>query len=247
MTTPIILTDLDDTLFQTQRKVPENAGDLTVMSTLHDGSDSGYATQKQTAFLAWLRQTGSVIPVTARGSEVLARVNLDYAQAIAANGGVILKDNGASIDEAWHQGLKTKAKDVPVTEMTQLVEPLLDERVRSWPVIERDLELYYCVKSNTDDTARLDEIRMIVTPLLGDGWRVHQNGNNLAFLPPWLNKRHAVRYLIEHLREDDAHAPAIGVGDSHSDTGFMDLCDYAMTPTNSQIWKAFKENNEWCR
>lgn len=252
MSSPIIFTDLDDTLFQTTRKLPENHGNLTVMSTLEDGSESGYATQKQSAFLDWLMM-GHVIPVTARGRDVLARVHLAHHHAICANGGVILRNTGPTpddsltLDEEWNERMTTAAKDAPVQIIKDAIAPLLDERVRSWPVIEGDLELYYCVKSNDGNMDHLAAIAAVMRPKLNGGWRVHHNGNNLAFLPPWLNKRHAVQYLIEQLRKQDPHRPVIGIGDSHSDTGFMDLCDYAMTPTNSQIWTAFKENSEWCR
>ena len=30
----------------------------------------------------------------------------------------------------------------------------------------------------------------------------------------------------------------IGIGDAQSDFGFMDLCDFAMMPTESQLWEA---------
>lgn len=246
MKNPIIFTDLDDTLFQTMRKIPEGTPDLTVMSTLVDGSPSGYATPRQQAFLEWL-QSGNVIPVTARSQDVINRVNITYDTAIVANGGAILTNGGKSIDEDWHHRLRQKAAETPIKIAVNLIKPMLGPDVRSWPVVQADIELYYCIKSNTDDMARLEDIKETIAPLLGDGWRVHLNGNNLAFLPPWLNKRNAVQYLMDNFDGDESMRPIVGFGDSKSDTGFMDLCDYALTPTNSQIWTAFKENNEWCR
>src|SRR3546814_14145990 len=72
---PVILTDLDDTLFQTMPKCPPGATDLRQMSSLMDGSASGFATKLQQNFLAW-HEAGLVVPVTARGRDVLARVTI---------------------------------------------------------------------------------------------------------------------------------------------------------------------------
>src|SRR3546814_6219999 len=77
---PVILTDLDDTLFQTMPKCPPGATDLRQMSSLMDGSASGFATKLQQNFLAWL-EAGLVVPVTARGRDVLARVNIPSSPA----------------------------------------------------------------------------------------------------------------------------------------------------------------------
>ena len=73
---------------------------------------------------------------------------------------------------------------------------------------------------------------------LRDGEKLHWNGNNLALLPPWLDKAHAVRRLQEQYRRRYGTILSIGMGDSASDLPFMQRCDYLLTPVGSQIARA---------
>jgi len=242
----LILTDLDDTLFQTARKCPRDDGALVAMSTLADGSDSGFASQRQQRLLAWLA-AGEVVPVTARSRELLARVKLRQAPAICSNGGCIVGADG-QLDQDWHARLVVAAAGVDaVSEIYRLIADRLDgQAFRHWTVVEAGLALYIVVKSNHDDGVALEPVQPRVAALLPADWRIHRNGNNLAILPPWLNKRHAAHYLIERARATDPHRLVVGLGDSYSDVGFMDLCDYAMTPTTSQVWQHLRRENVWC-
>jgi len=243
---PVAFCDLDDSLFQTRPKCPEDETEgLRLMSRLADGSPSGYATVRQQNFLAWLR-SGKIVPVTARGRSVLARVDIDQSPAICANGGCIVDARG-EIDRAWHdrlsdEGRRTTAVGDVHAELTGSLSPA---DYRHWIVAEDGLDLYVVIKSNHDDTTGLAELGDRLGAALPDGWRLHANGNNLAFLPGWLNKRHAVAYLIDGVRAENPGVPLIGIGDSLSDAGFMDLCDFAVTPTNSQLWSAATRGNVW--
>lgn len=242
----LILTDLDDTLFQTARKCPEGGGPLAVMSTLADGSDSGFATARQQRLLAWL-EACEIVPVTARSRDVLARVNIRQAPAICSNGGCILGADGAP-DLDWQEQLEAQARAAePVSAVYRQIVGNLDAAAfRHWIAGELGLDHYIVVKSNHDDGAALEAIHAQSEGIKPAGWRIHRNGNNLAILPPWLNKRHAASYLIDKVRSSSPNRLVIGLGDSHSDVGFMDLCDYAMTPTTSQLWQHVRQDNGWC-
>ena len=242
----LILTDLDDTLFQTARKCPPEATGLLAMSYLADGQESGFATQRQQRMLRWLQQ-GTVVPVTARSREVLGRVNIRQNPAVCSNGGCIVAADG-EVDAIWHGHLHDQSRrGVPPVEVHGAISHLVSgDRYRHWLVQEGDLDLYIVVKSNVDEGELLEAAEPDIKALLPEGWRCHRNGNNLAFLPPWLNKRDAAHYLIEAARAEDRNLLVIGIGDSHSDVGFMDLCDYAMTPTSSQFWAKMKLENAWC-
>jgi len=242
---PVILTDLDDTLFQTMPKCPPSATDLRPMSTLMDGSPSGFATKLQQNFLLWLK-AGLVIPVTARGRAVLARVNIPSSPAICSNGGCIL-DGYGEFDRVWHAQLEITARDAaPVADVYQaLTRNLCKERFRHWSVEENGLDLYIVIKSNESDDLALAKIETDLAPDIPEGWRCHRNGNNLAYLPPWLSKRHAARYLIARYRVERPEQPIIGIGDSVSDVGFMDLCDFAAAPTTSQLWTHIVDGSKW--
>ena len=242
---PLVLTDLDDTLFQTLPKCPPGITGLRQMSSLVDGTPSGFATPLQQNFLRWL-ETGSVVPVTARGRDVLARVNIGSAPAICSNGGCILGDDGA-LDGTWHAWLVAQAREAaPVAEVYRLLtDPLCTQRFRHWAVEDAGLDLYIVIKSNAQDDAALATLEQDLAPIVPVGWRCHRNGNNLAYLPPWLSKRHAARYFIDRVRAEQPDRPIIGIGDSVSDVGFMDLCDFAAVPTGSQLWAHVADGNGW--
>jgi hypothetical protein len=245
MTRPLILADLDDSLFQTRRKCgdwPE--GDLKPMSRLANGSPSGYATPPQQALLGWLAQ-GELVPVTARARAVLARVDIAQAPAICANGGCILTADGTP-DPVWHQRLAAEADgcEGPAALYPVLTDGLGAE-YRHWIVSENGLDLYLVIKSNTGDVPALTVLAEALRAALPEGWRIHANDNNLAFLPPWLSKRAAVRYLLEQVRKETPGRLVIGIGDSWSDAGFLDLTDMAMIPTQAQLWQHIARGHEW--
>jgi hypothetical protein len=242
---PLVLTDLDDTLFQTMPKCPPGKEGLRQMSSLLDGSPSGFATPMQQHFLGWLRD-GTVVPVTARGRDVLARVAIEQAPAICSNGGCIVGDDG-EIDRVWHDRLADEARRVDsVADVYRTIaDPLCTVSFRHWMVEENGLDLYVVIKSNDHDDQALAVLEQELAPRVPKDWRCHRNGNNLAYLPPWLSKRVAVRYLIDRARAEAPDRPVIGIGDSVSDVGFMDLCDFAVVPTRSQLWAQVVDGNGW--
>jgi hypothetical protein len=244
---PVVLTDLDDTLFQTMPKCPPGAEGLLQMSSLVDGTPSGFATTMQQRFLRWL-EVGAVVPVTARGRDVLARVNIKQAPAICSNGGCILRDDG-ELDMAWHSELQELSlRFDPVADVYHaLTKDLCATRFRHWSVEENGLDLYIVIKSNEGSNDALAALELQLADSLPEKWRCHRNGNNLAYLPPWLGKRQAARYFIEEVRTSDPDRPIIGIGDSISDVGFMDLCDFAAIPTTSQLWAEIALGNNWIR
>jgi hypothetical protein len=232
MTRPLILADLDDSLFQTAPKCgdwPED--ELRLMSRLADGTPSGYATPPQQALLGWLAH-GELVPVTARARDVLARVDI-----LTADG---------TPDPVWHARLASEARsgEAPAALYPALTHGL-GEEYRHWIVSEDGLDLYLVIKSNTGDVPALTALAEALRAALPEGWRIHANGNNLAFLPPWLSKRAAVRYLLEQVREQTPGRLVVGIGDSWSDAGFLDLCDMAMIPTAAQLWQHIARGHEW--
>ena len=50
---PLVLVDLDDTLFQTARKMPDGTPRIPATVDVH-GEPNGYMTQVQQAFIGWL-------------------------------------------------------------------------------------------------------------------------------------------------------------------------------------------------
>jgi hypothetical protein len=239
MTRAVLLVDLDDTLFQTLRKRPADVPEarLMPMAVARDGSPLAFATPRQLRFLEWLSHDAALIPVTARSLDALRRVHIPFTQAICAHGAVLLGEDGRP-DRAWAEEIASAAAVQAATLQALLgrAEALslagghdLQIRVQA----EDGVPLYLLLKHPQADEAALSAVTAALR--CPHGWLLHRNGNNAAYLPPFLGKQHAVARLLPRLRERCPDAPVIGVGDSLTDASFMALCDYAMTPCGSQL------------
>lgn len=243
MTRAIALVDLDDTLFQTLRKCPPGVprSALTPLAFTRDGSPLSYATPRQRSFLAWLTETTHVVPVTARGLGALRRVRIPFTTAICAHGGLILNDCGVP-DPVWSAHIAREAGPhaAVLATLAEGVERVA--RAHNVPLSVRvlregDVSLYLLVKHTGDDD---DELTACVDRMLGavpPQWTIARNGNNVAIMPPYLGKGHAVARLLPELRRRHPDIPVIGIGDSLTDAPFLEQCDFAMTPAGSQLAK----------
>ncbi len=185
---PLVLVDLDDTLFQTARKMPE--GTPRTPATLDvNGQPNGYMNPVQESFINWLLASADVVPVTARSVEAYSRVKLPFAHgAICSHGGVILQPDG-SIDRDWHgqmaEVLWSFQDRLPVlSETTLQLGTELGFSLRGWVVEEEGLRHYVVTKHNeSDDSVLTKVLAEIKGKSLLEGMHIHANGNNLAFLP----------------------------------------------------------------
>ncbi len=241
MSRVIALVDLDDTLFQTQRKCPpEIAADrLTPLGFARDGAPLSFATPRQKHFIDWLADTTLLIPVTARSRDALARAHIPYRAAICAHGGVILRDCGTA-DPGWADTMRAGAA-AHATTLARLGDAITAAaQARLEPVsvrvlAEEGFPLYVLAKHDHADADALAAVLDDAVPCAPAGWTVHSNGNNIALLPPYLGKEKAVAALLPQLRTNHPDSPVIGIGDSLTDAPFMRLCDFAMLPTAAQL------------
>lgn len=237
----IALVDLDDTLFQTRGKCPPDLPEdrLTPLGFTREGEALSFATPRQMRFIGWLAETTHLVPVTARSLDALRRVRLPFTAAICAHGGVILDDAGA-IDSVWATEIARLA-DAHAPVLAALTDAVRAEAQRTAVAInvrvltEDGAPLYVLAKHAGGDAAALSRVVDAAVPCLPAGWTNHRNGNNVAFMPPFLGKQHAVARLLPALRERFPDAPVIGIGDSLTDAPFMAACDFAMMPTRSQL------------
>ncbi|MDR2689419.1 MAG: hypothetical protein LBB76_06640 [Azoarcus sp.] len=235
-----LFVDLDDTLFQSRRKCPAR-DDLIPAAYLKDGSAHSFATPTQGSLFALFQREATIIPVTARNADAFRRVRLDFPHGgIIDYGGVIIAPDGRPETPWLERSAALAARALAMLKAlhqrieTQAVASGATVRVRI--IKDFGIPFYLCAKSQEGDEDALDAIEAMVRH---DGaalpLRVHRNGNNLAMLPDWLDKRPAVEHMIERLRRAHGEIITIGMGDSLSDLAFMHACDYALVPRASQI------------
>jgi hypothetical protein len=237
----IALVDLDDTLFQTLRKCPSDvpAERLVPLGFARDGSPLSYATPRQLNLIEWLAESSWLVPVTARSREALMRARIRFTAAICAHGGVIIGEDGEP-DPEWrrHAEAQSAALQPALEKLSDAIAREAEARavgLRVRVLSEEGLGLYVLAKHEETDEEALHATVDAMLHELPAGWTVHRNGNNVALMPPWLGKHHAVAALLPRLRERHPDAPVIGIGDSLTDAPYMTLCDYAMMPRGSQL------------
>ena len=182
----------------------------------------------------------------ARATDGVAPLGEAFELALTRPGNHRLITADGTPDPAWHARLTAEARgaEAPAALYPALTDGL-GEEYRHWIVSEDGLDLNLVIKSNVGDVPALSALAETLRKRLPQGWRIHANGNNLAFLPPWLSKRAAVRYMLDHVRSQNPGRLVLGIGDSWSDAGFLDLCDLAMIPTQAQLWQHIARGHEW--
>ena len=233
---PIFFSDLDDTIFQTARKMNDTELDqATLASSALNGSHS-YMSPPQSAMMDWLLQSTRFIPVTARSMDALKRCSLFFKDyRICTNGAIIIKPDG-TLDLEWFEQMKRHAEATAECMNALLAfmqSRTVPDRFRYWMVEESGTGFYFCAKSN-DGVDRLDEIEVRLGDIAGTQLVRHRNDNNLSFTPAGISKRLAVDHLSQKLLSD-ARVPVFGMGDSLTDLPFMATCDMLVIPRDSQI------------
>lgn len=259
---PYALMDLDDTLFQTQRKI--DAWDLPTSEQKHlvcatinkQGKPLSFMTQPQATFFNWLLASTELIVVTARDRSEIKRVKLPFnSWQVLTHGAIILTPEGKLLD-TWQQHiyqqlepLQDKLKQLSElfanhskSDASQLVFTAHSDTFYTNDCNVKDdsnqssLTIYLAIKHAQKDHQALLALANKLPLLIRDfnkDFYVHVNANNLAILPHVIHKRHAVQFLLDHHLE--SQRPSFGFGDSLADLPFLQLLDWYGMPNHGQL------------
>lgn len=237
----VVFTDLDDTLFQTRRKLRGDEGPLTPATVDTRGEPHSFCTPPQQALLAHFQASGmTVIPVTGRDRAAMSRVRVPFTSwRVLDHGATILTPEGET-DPGWSAYVLEHLRNVAehLAHCTEGVRDLARElgcRLRRHEA--HGAHLMTVAKHPEADPEALGLLQARWEALAsGSDLQVIANANNVTVLPSRPGKADAVRYLLEQHFPD---APLIlGLGDSISDLGFMNVCHFAVTPPRGQLLRA---------
>ena len=248
---PYALMDLDDTLFQTQRKIdawnlPTSEDKNLVCATVNkQGEPLSFMTTRQANFFNWLLTSTEMIVVTARDRDEIKRVKLPFnSWQVLTHGAIILMPDGKILDP-WHQYIYNEI--APLQDKLNQLSKLFashskndSSHLRFTPHTDsfenKPLTIYLAIKHAQKDHQALIELAAQLPKLIRDfqqDFYVHVNANNLAILPHAIHKRHAVQFLLEH--HLDSQRPSFGFGDSLADLPFLQLLDWYGMPNHGQL------------
>jgi len=232
----VIFLDLDDTILQTAPKSPPDQP-LHPAAVDRAGMALSFMTGGQRQLLDCWRAQGTVIPVTGRTDDALARVLIDFSSWRITHHGAVIRQPDGQLPSWWHEHIAPRL---------QAAQPLLRE-LAAW--LERDAATggyrvhrhsveqqltYLSIKSDKDVSALIHLRRRLAANSLPAELVLHHNGNNLALTVSGAQKQDAVRRVMAALAQEGPLI-TIGAGDSLTDLPFLRLCDFALVPKDSQI------------
>ena len=258
ITKPYALMDLDDTLFQTQRKidawnVPTAEPEHLVCATVNkQGEPLSFMSQRQAIFFNWLLNSTDLIVVTARDRSEIQRVKLPFSSwQVLTHGAIILTADGALLSDWQQQMYKALAPmQEKLHQLTDLINSPSNNPFDGLVLTphtdgfshgtsnndDANLTVYLAIKharKNHQVLANLAKQLPTLIPDFDAHFYVHVNANNLAILPHAVHKRHAVKFLLDnHL---DKKRPSFGFGDSLADLPFLQLLDWYGMPNHGQL------------
>ena len=252
---PYALMDLDDTLFQTQRKIdawdlPTTEPENLVCATVNKQDEPlSFMSARQASLFNWLLASTELIVVTARDRSEIKRVKLPFDSWQVLTHGAIILDKDSTLQAQWQQRMHSQL--APLQDKLQQLSQLFANHSKNnnsqlvfTPHIDHfnngsaneALTIYLAIKHAQKDHRALVELAKKLPTLVRDfeqDFYVHVNANNLAILPHAVHKRHAVQFLLDH--HLDSQRPSFGFGDSLADLPFLQLLDWYGMPNHGQL------------
>lgn len=239
--------DLDNTLFTSKNRMDNN--DLSIPAYLSkDGSVGGYMNLHQRTMLNTMSNSGIVIPVTARNAEQFSLVLIQFKSVCVINMGATIIGLSEDKDRKYFEIITEKVKEHDYKVIHDLIVAVCSNLCADYSlkIVTHDkISLYFVVKSKTNKTSVHNKIKKYLSQnIIFNKFHIMVSEDELVITPHCVNKKNAVQYLMKEIMKINKTATFIGAGDSVTDIDFMQTCDYAITPTKSQIFNKLMSNKD---
>ncbi|MCK5719647.1 MAG: hypothetical protein KAH84_06815 [Thiomargarita sp.] len=229
----LLFIDLDDTLFQTKRKNPN--GIIAATHSAKDGKGSYMTEAQQLLFeLFYDSKKVKIIPTTARNLQQYNNTIIsqlpEIETAILYFSGMILDRNIEA--QPWQQHIQQAYQQLklPISKLFNQFEVLVKNQVQ---FTLYNVDNYYITVKAEKNCPRILRNKLFTQfkNLATSEYLVHQNDRAFSLMPNFLDKKYAVNYLVEKYQP----TLTLGMGDSFTDWGFMQQCDFRIIPKNVQL------------
>ncbi|CDH47178.1 MAG: hypothetical protein IPL59_20360 [Candidatus Competibacteraceae bacterium] len=232
----VIFLDLDDTILQTAPKCPP--GEAVIPAAMdRTGRALSFMTRAQQRLLAFWLDQGTVIPVTGRTDDALARVNIAFTSWRITHHGAVIRQPNGFLPTWWYTQVRPLLVAAQPLLWSLAARLTTDATAGGYRVSSHSVDewlTYVSVKSNDEGVALVRVRAQLQKVGLPPELTLHCNGNNLAITVKGAQKQDAVRRVVAEL-ERDGPIVTIGAGDSLTDIPFLRACDFALVPKDSQI------------
>lgn len=244
----ILFTDLDDTLFASERSLPAEATREHLAAVDGNGAPLSFQTHQQHTLWQLLKKAADlIIPVTGRTSYALERVSLTFQGGYAVVSHGALVTHHGQILPAWQERIAPQIDEerrsialaqADLSTTLSMAYPGLKLSLRQ--LEDLDVPVYLSVKA--PDTLSAEVQGLLERVARDHGLSLHANTRNAALRPAYTCKAAACRFLLDEVIHRQPEDTLIALGDSLSDLRFMTQCDMALIPTQSQIWNHLKDH-----
>lgn len=243
----ILLTDLDDTLFASERSLPDEAERVQLAAVDGNGAPLSFQTHQQRTL--WELFSGAadlIVPVTGRTSYALDRVSLAFlgSYAVVSHGALVTSEGhvlpewqarlAPQLDDARHAIALAHAE---ISEAMSASHAYLSLSLRQ--LEDLNVPVYLSVKATETIPAEVHQLLARIADT--HGLRMHANTRNAALRPAYTCKSAACQFLLDDIIQRQPEDTVIALGDSLSDLQFMAQSDMAVIPTRSQVWNSLKD------
>lgn len=228
----LIATDLDRTLVYSKAALALTGTalpELTCVERLR-GEPAGFLTARAARLLAGLAGRTTLVPVTTRTPEQLARIELPGPPprfAVAANGGVLLQSGVP--DPGWQRRVAgAVAGSASLSEITTHVRQACEP---AWTRQVREAAGLFCYAVLDDAGAPDGFVAEAAGWAAGRGWTVTKQGRKLYWTPAGLTKAAAVEEVARRAGAERV----LAAGDSLLDRELVLAADRAIVPAHGEL------------
>jgi hydroxymethylpyrimidine pyrophosphatase-like HAD family hydrolase len=227
----VFCSDLDRTMIYSNKFLESNGIKEERIVEYYLGEPLSFMSERSIELLKKINSTENFIPVTTRTKEQYERIHIFQETikpkyAIVENGGKILINSLE--DKEWTKYIENKFDELKVSKENVLAE--FRKCDYEWILKEKEVKdrfLYFIV----DKTIIPEDIDTFFKWLSKQNWEYSLQGRKLYFIPKFINKNDAIKYILDKEKISKYYAS----GDSFLDAPMVINANHSLVPYHGEL------------